>query len=146
MVKLDMCAFGMSAKGPDGVEGLVKKPTTMMTNSNEVARRISKKCSNSGCTIEAEKHEHVQLIGGRAAQAQVYPRSLCRAVCEGVAAQKRADSLNLVALDVMDAEELDAIGNDELHDEDPLVGYEAFYDVSGAELIPELVYSSLSEC
>ena len=102
-MKLDMCAFGMTATGPDGKEGLVRTPTTMMTNSNEVARRIGIKCSNAGAE-EVNTHSHVQLMGGRAAQAQVYPIRLCRAVCEGVAAQKRVDSLNLVSLDAMDAE------------------------------------------
>ena len=98
----------------------MKKPTTMMTNSNEVARRVQNTCSNAGCGDDKCKHKHVQLMGGGAAQAQVYPRSLCRAVCEGVAAQKKADALNLVALDIMEVEEISAMGSDDLHEEDPL--------------------------
>ena len=34
---------------------------------------------------------HVHLMGGRAAAAQEYPQELCRAVCKGLAAQKRYD-------------------------------------------------------
>ena len=41
IVKLDMCAFGMVSKDEDGT-GLVKKPTSMMTNSPEVGKRLNK--------------------------------------------------------------------------------------------------------
>ena len=53
-VRTDMCAFGMCSKDEEGV-GLVKKPTSMMTNSPEVARRLDKRCCNHGLP-ESEQH------------------------------------------------------------------------------------------
>ena len=114
IVKLDMCAFGMMSQDEDGV-GLVKKPTSMMTNSPEVGKRLDKRCCNKHVPDE-EKHRHVQLVCGRASHAKVYPRALCRAVCEGVASQKRMDSRNLVMLDVMSITELNELGADDLHE------------------------------
>ena len=140
-IRTDMCEFGMCSKDEDGV-GLVKKPTTMMTNSPEVGRRLSKKCQNSDVP-DGEKHRHVKLINGRASHAQVYPRALCRAVCEGVAAQKRIDSMNLVAMNLMTMQELNSFGTDELH-ENP-EDLEAFDDVSGDELKVELVVAARAE-
>ena len=84
-----MCAFGMSATDDKG-KGLVKKPTLFMTNSREVARKLDRKCRNLEVG-SGEDHRHVQLINGRAKQAQVYPRLLCRAVCEGIFDQKKSD-------------------------------------------------------
>ena len=83
IVRTDMCVFGMQSKNEAGV-GLVKKPTSMMTNSPEAGRRLAKKCCNAR-SPEAEQHRHVKLINLLASQAQVYPHALCRAVCEGVA-------------------------------------------------------------
>ena len=82
-----MCSFGMSATDSEG-SGLVKKPTLFVTNSSEVAAKLDRRCSNDN---GERQHRHVQLINGRAKQAQVYPRALCRAVCEGVANQKKSD-------------------------------------------------------
>ena len=83
-VRTDICMFGVLSKDEDGV-GRVKKRTTMMTNSPEFAKRLTRKCSNHE-RHEDDTHRHVKLINGRASHAQVYPRALCRAVCEGAAA------------------------------------------------------------
>ena len=64
IVRMDMCRFGMMSKDEEG-PGLVMKPTSMMTNSPEVAKRLSKRCSNRECK-EGEQHRHVKLINGRA--------------------------------------------------------------------------------
>ena len=45
VVKLDMCTFGMMSTDGDG-PGLVLKPTKIMTNCPEVAKRLDKRCSN----------------------------------------------------------------------------------------------------
>ena len=82
-----MCAFGMSATDERG-KGLVKKPTLFMTNSSEVAKKLDRKCSNIGNGPE-DCHTR-KLINGRARQAQVYPRALCRAVCEGISGDSQS--------------------------------------------------------
>ena len=87
----------------------MKKPMSMMTNSPEVGRRLAKRCCNHDCP-EEQRHRHVKLINGRASHAQVYPRALCRAVCEGVAHQKMMDAGNLVGMDTMTVAELNMFG------------------------------------
>ena len=61
--------------GPDGKEGLVKKPTKFYTNSCAIKKAMDKQCS---C-----KEKHVQLMGGRAAACATYLRKLCEAACRG---------------------------------------------------------------
>ena len=114
MVTTHMCAFGMLSKDEEGF-GLVK-PTSMMTISPEVGRRLAKRCCCNHDCPEEQRHRHVKLINGRASHAQVYPRSLCRAVCEGVAHQKMIDAGNLVGMDMMTTAELNLFGQDELHE------------------------------
>ena len=50
-VERDMCAYGMSSEDLDG-GGLVKKPTGYLTNSKEIAKELSKRCSNSLAEIK----------------------------------------------------------------------------------------------
>ena len=120
----------------------MRKPTSMMTNSPEVARRLDKRCCNK-VLPESEHHRHVTLINGRASHAQVYPRALCRAVCEGVAWQKKMDAKNLVAMDVMSVGELFDMGKDDLHECHG--DAEAFDDVTNEPLRPELVIAARAE-
>ena len=80
LVEVDMCNFGMMSSDAEG-EGLVRKRTKILTDSDEVAKRVARKCTKD--------HRHVNLIGGRAKRAQLYPRAFSRAFCECVAAQKR---------------------------------------------------------
>ena len=140
VVRTDMCRFGMLSKDELGV-GLVKKPTNMMTNSPEVGRRLAKRCSNKGAS-ECDQHRHVQLVNGRASHAQVYPRSLCQAVCEGVSAQKKMDCRNLVMLDIMSVEEMSGLKADMLHEQGEM---EAFDDVSNEPLVPNMVMKARAE-
>ena len=56
-INLDMCRFQLSAKGPDGKEGLVMKPTSLITNSEIIAERLAKRCLGD--------HAHVHLKGGK---------------------------------------------------------------------------------
>ena len=121
--------------------GLAKKATSMMTNSPEVGRRLAKRCSNEDAK-DCDKHRHVQLVCGRASHAQVYPRSLCQAVCEGVSAQKKMDCRNLVMLDVMSVEEMGELKADMLHEQGEM---EAFDDVSNEPLVPQMVMKARSE-
>ena len=87
--KTHMCQFAMTAVDENG-EGLVKKPTTMMTNSVEVHRELDKQCTPG-------THRHVQLMGGKARDAAIYPKALCRAVCRGVARQTEIDASDLIS-------------------------------------------------
>ena len=49
------------------------------------------------CTRHAPcDHKHVNLVGGRAAGAAIYPDGLCQAICRGLAAQKQEDSTGRV--------------------------------------------------
>ena len=91
-------------------------------------------------------HEHIPLEGStRCKRAQVYPRQMCKTVCEGIAAQKRADAINLVALDVMSIAELMSV-DDDLHD-DPCsnMQYIATDDVLGDPLKPNMVIAVRKE-
>ena len=56
--------------------GLVKKPTVFTTSSKCLAEELNKKCDGG--------HDHVPLMAGRAAAAQVYPDMLYEAICRGV--------------------------------------------------------------
>jgi len=78
---LDMCCFGMNVDG----EGLNRKTTAVMTNSEAIADRISKRCTGG--------HRHVPLMGGRAKQAQVYPKKFCEAVVQGIREQVQRDGM-----------------------------------------------------
>ena len=77
-------------------------------------------------------------------RAQVYPKEVCRTICSGVAAQKRCDAMNLVALDVLTVEELQAMGEDDLHEKFDSSHY-AVDDVSGGPLVPHMVASARRE-
>ena len=145
-VHFDMCAFGMTEVGEDGIRRPVQKATRVLTNSPEVALRIARRCPNRSPNVE-EHHIHCKLEGGkRCKRAQIYPRAFCRAVCEGVAAQKKHDSLNLVALEPMDVEELMDFGLDDLHD----TNFDSYNwictdDVSGDRLDPKLLMAARRE-
>ena len=93
-----MCAFGMTAVDEIG-SGLVKKETRIMTSSPEVAKRVTRQCQGG--------HRHVLLISGSAKHAQVYPRSFCNMICEGIAAQKKVDELGTTVKPVMTVAEME---------------------------------------
>ena len=146
-IKFDMCRFGMEAVDPvDGIAKPIQKQTAILTNSYEVAQRLNRSCPNR-CPDKSCHHQHLRLEGGtRCKQAQVYPREFCRAICEGIAAQRRIDSMNLVAMDVMSMEELAAFGHDDLHDNHMADDkYQAYDDVSNDPLIPSLVQAARKE-
>ena len=81
-------------------EGLVRKRTKIPTNSPEVAKRVARRCSGD--------NRHVNLIGGRAKRAQIYPRAFSRAFCEGVVAQKRLHALGQMSSPLMSIDEMTA--------------------------------------
>ena len=95
-----MCRFGMSShideKGGD--RGLVKKPTGFLTSARHVAAQLDVQCK--------QNHDHVNLMGGRAAEAQIYPKELCDAIVRGVVRQKKADNGRLLSVPRMDQEQI----------------------------------------
>lgn len=78
--------------------GPVLKPIGFMSNSPGVARYSSRRCNDD--------HQHVHLMGGRAAGAAVYPPELCRAICAGIAEQFNEDKRGRVQTLPMNAKSL----------------------------------------
>ena len=83
LTQTHMCRFLMEThidhKG--GEMGLVKKPTGFMSSSRYIIQELDRKCTGD--------HDHVPLVGGRAAGAAIYPQALCEAICRGTAKQKK---------------------------------------------------------
>ena len=82
-VRTDMCQFGMVSRtvGIGSELGPVLKPTGFLTNCKHIARELSRRCPRN--------HEHVPLVGGRAAAAAIYPHNPSCAICNGLAMQSR---------------------------------------------------------
>ena len=80
-----MWQFGMTAPitGSHGQVGHVKKPTGFLSSSRFIAAELNRYCDGS--------HDHVHLVAGKAAAAQVYPPDLCKAMLRGTRKQKQAD-------------------------------------------------------
>ena len=69
---------------------MARKRIGFMINFLCVAKNLNLQCPN---TTTKRVHDHVVLINGRAKKAEIYPPSLCRAVCKGLIEQLRADKL-----------------------------------------------------
>ena len=135
MTVCDMCAYGMMIEDDQG-EALVEKSTKFLTNSPEVCKRISRRCTNKvavrdrvvesgerlcvpadeaarpklqGGVHPRDAHRHASLLNGRAKRCQVYPRDFCKAVCAGVTAQKKLFKLGLRAEPLMSLEAMSAV-------------------------------------
>ena len=93
-VEADMCRFGLTATDEFG-RGLVKKPTSFLTNSLCIADAIGLKCNNSSAV---HPHRHVHLVERRARDASRYTHELCQKICEGLIQQKILDSSGLMQL------------------------------------------------
>ena len=137
-----MCQFGMTTT-LNGQVGLVRKPTTFLTNSPEVAKRLDQRCSMS-CR---GRTQHIAIQGSRARLAQQYPVGLCRAVAEGVKAEKMIQTSNLSeinAIEVMSLPESIELLNsqawkDTVHDDNDTEWLRAWDDQTGCELNPQEV-------
>ena len=81
-VRGDMCTWGMKQCDQEG-EGLIKKPTGFLTNSREIAKILESLCNGD--------HRHIELIGGRAKSAEVYPDELCKDILKGLTNQMKVD-------------------------------------------------------
>lgn len=125
-----MCAFGMVSRDELG-EGPVKKPTTCMTNIVELYKILSRPCP--GCV------RHVNLVSGRAAAAQVYPKALCRAMCQGIVRQAQADAQELMSLECTG----DVENNNVEHEQIDMREY--WDDLSGRQLDKNLTQEARAE-
>eukprot|EP00972_Heterocapsa_arctica_P097930 14449290-Heterocapsa_arctica.AAC.1 len=67
----------MTARRPDGSYGPVFKPTRWTSNSPGILARLTRKCSRA-------QHDHVHLVGGRAAAPAIYPPNLCVQILRGL--------------------------------------------------------------
>ena len=151
-VKFDMCRYGMHAGGVP-----VRKPTAIVRNSFEVARRLQRRCKGK-LLGEDEHHEHFDMQRQNAKIFQVHPRQLCHTICEGIAAPKKHDTAKLQWNEMMSLDELNSLSEianidlssfeDEaeelLHEVDDSCMV-AFDDVSGETLCPAMVRKARAE-
>ena len=131
-VKADMCQFGMKSTDQLG-EAYVKKPTTFLTNSLEMSKSLSRRCTPG-------EHRHVHLMEGRAAAAAIYPPGLCRAVLKGITKQARVDRGNLMSFKCVD--DVNEVCQVEFEPESWMQYWD---DVSGKVLKKELVEAARAE-
>ena len=144
-----MCAFGMTASDKMGTAP-VKKPTRLMSSSEEVLKRMDKRCSNEAGQAQ---HRHVHLVSGRAKAAQVYPRQFGVCICQGIMAQKKLEQLGLKAREIMSLDEMRSTAAVEKIEECPsealhetgCEGLVAFDDITGHELDPRLMTRARKE-
>ena len=139
LVKGPMCAWGMTSKDERG-EGLVKKETCWVTNSEFIAYELDVECTNASAT--AVWHRHVHLVNQRANAARIYPPKLVAAILRGAREQMRAtgEMMNFnypVPEDPVIARDLEP----EVHEE-----LEAYWDdANGGYLDPVLVRQARKE-
>ena len=135
-VDADLCAFGLSSSDEVGA-GLVRKTTTFVSNSPELARRLGRRCMNR---VVPHSHRHVRLTNGRAQAAQEYTAELCRTICQGIIAQKAADASAMTEVGSVSLSSDDFKLSEEMFDNECCEELdEAWDDVTGKELDPELV-------
>ena len=80
----DMCMYGLTTLSEDRKSMVpAKKPTPFMGNGHYILNELSTRCDKT--------HPHQLLVGGWASKAQEYSYELCRAMCRGLAKQKRYD-------------------------------------------------------
>ena len=99
-VECDMCRFNLRVDG----EHLNKKPTGLLTNSEEMARMLGRRCQGG--------HQHKPLLNGTAVKAQAYTPQFCEAVIKGLKRQMIKDEV------VQRREEVWAVSRGELLDDE----------------------------
>ena len=75
-VVLHACQFGLKSTDSLG-EGLVKKPTRVITNMASIAGMLDRQCTGD--------HRHVHLVSGKAKAAAEYTEDFCKAIVDGIA-------------------------------------------------------------
>ena len=149
----DQCYYGLKAKGNSGM-GPARKATAFMTNSPCIALQLRRRCPNRG---GYPVHRHVQLNGGKAKAAQIYPPGLCKAVCRALAKQLEVEKtgqyllMNVEYNDEQSSKDLIEVAKQlekkykTVEAEDEWQDEVAWDDVSGAALSPEEVRRARAE-
>ena len=85
----DQCLYGCESGGEP-----IKKPTTFMTNSDEIARQLDQRCKGRGgdCS-RPQSGRHIQCRGKVARMAALYHFKLCRAILVGFRNQLKKDGV-----------------------------------------------------
>ena len=92
VVRADQCQYGAEAPRGPHKGSPVLKPTGFMSNSPEVLRELSRRCT--GTNMQCSRPgggKHTPCAGSICKDMAKYPRELCRAVLRGITAQLRAD-------------------------------------------------------
>lgn len=140
LVESTMCHWSMTIPGRED-EGYVRKPTYWLTNSEEIAKMLllDHVCGRDSPVM----HRHVQLIGGIAKHAQVYPSRLVKAVLQGLRKQLMSDG----HLSSFEATETGPSPHEELWDANQFADEEEqFWDAAAGTLLEsKLVHSARAE-
>ena len=137
IVVAHQCAFGLTFKDELG-EGPVNKPTLSSFKSVAMLRQLDRQCL--GC------ERHVQLLGGKAAAAAIYPKGRCKAVCVGVKHQMELGAQDQFMTRVdgdVDTVEIVELWSDPAIPPDDGRGY--WDDISGKVLDAKLVKEARAE-
>ena len=92
VVRADQCQYGAEAPRGPHKGSPVLKPIGFMSNSLEVLRELSRRCT--GTSMQCSRPgggKHTPCAGSICKEMAKYPRELCRAVLRGITAQLRAD-------------------------------------------------------
>ena len=138
LVESTMCHWSMTIPGRED-EGYVRKPTYWLTNSKEIAMTLDHVCGRDSPVM----HRHVQLIGGIAKHAQVYPVRLVKAVLQGL----RRQLMNDGHLSSFEATETGPSPHEELWDTNQFAEEEEqFWDAAAGTLLDsKLVHNARAE-
>ena len=121
--RCDMCEFGMNVDG----SGLNLKPTGVLTNSEEIFKEMSRRCS--------QNHQHTPVLHGLPKLAQKYPVEFCKAMVRGLKKQLRRDAGREVSSRAWVAEDIEVEDREgeEVQLEDAGVGIPAGFDPDRGE-------------
>jgi hypothetical protein len=81
-----LCQYGLTTKSGGG-QAPAMKPTRFLSSAEEVLKLLGKRCPR--------EHTHQRLAQGRTRDAAVYPPELCRAMLQGIDAQRRREGHTL---------------------------------------------------
>ena len=104
--KADQCQYGLTTRGPDGIEMPALKPTKFMANSVPMAELLTKRCDHT--------HLHQPLHGNRCAAAAFYPLGLVRTLIEGIRLQKNISKSVTSIVALVPLEKVHALGGDDV--------------------------------
>ena len=79
-VRADQCMLGLKTSDNQRHDIPAMKPTRFSTNGMHLAEFLAARCSGD--------HAHGELLDGKAKAAGIYPRELCRRLCEGIKKEK----------------------------------------------------------